>query len=235
MKKIILVLIPALLLIAAAVFHFNKPDRGLRTTEAVYTGLDRAVKGGQLVSNEDPKAILSFAPSFLYLGGQKFVLYGVADTEQYFFVETTHDGETQTLYWIQFEAYLPDNTYQYDYEDSPERLNLNGYDFYLDTAAVESDPNRKRKTGTDGARAREFLKTKGYSIPGNYLYARLVHLTDESRRKELMIIAIENLSSHGLTGSDLQDGGKQAQRWPEMEKDFLQRIRDTLEPMPLQN
>ncbi len=228
MRKIIWVSVPLVLVAAAALVHLYFSDRGRWTTEAEYTGLARSVSENDLVSPEDPEVVMRFGPSFRHLGGQKFVLYGVADTEQHFFVETTADDELQSLYWIQFEAYLPDNSYRYDYEDSPARLNLDGFDFYVDTAAVQSDPDRKRKRGTDGARAREFLKSKGYTIPPNYAYARLVYLTDESRRKELLVIFIDNLDPLGLKGSDLQDGGKAEQRWPEIEQKHLEKIRSTL-------
>lgn len=49
-----------------------------------------------------------------YIGGQKFILYGVADTEQHFFVETDDDDKLTSVYWVQFEAYLPEKPYTYD-------------------------------------------------------------------------------------------------------------------------
>lgn len=227
MKKIVLV--SALVVVAAVIAtHLYFSDRGRWTTEAEYTGLVRSVSENELVSNRDPAVIMRFGPAFRHLGGQKFVLYGVADTEQHFFVETTDDNVLKSVYWIQFEAYLPDNSYEYDYDDSPLRLQFGDYDFYADTAAVQSDPERKRRRGTDGARAREFLQSKGYTFPQNYAYARLVHLTDASRRKELMVIFIEDLAPLGVTGSDLHDDGKDAGRWPEIEQDHLEKIRRTM-------
>jgi hypothetical protein len=170
--------------------------------------------------------ILQFGSSFRHLGGQKFVLYGVADTEQHFFVEATPENRLKSLYWIQFEEYLPNNTYQYDYDDSPSRITLNNYEFYLD-ALVRSEPAKVRP-GSDGALSRQFLQSKGYTFPDHYFYARLVHLTDKSRRKELMVIFIEDLASIGLTASDLDQGGKEAHRWPEIEKKYLEKIKTTL-------
>jgi len=227
MKKIV----PgAVLVVVAAVIaaHLYFSDRGRWTTEAEYTGLARSVTENELSSGRDPAVIMQFGPAFRHLGGQKFVLYGVADTEQHFFVETTDDNKLKSVYWVQFEAYLPDNSYDYDYEDSPLRLQFGDYDFYADTAAVQSNPERKRRRGTDGARAREFLQSKGYTFPKNFAYARLVHLTDASRRKELMVIFIDDLAPLGVTGSDLQEGGKNVQRWREIEKDHLEKIRRTM-------
>ena len=211
----------------------EEQDPGSLTTDPVYADLLRSVSENTLFSSRDPSISMQFHSSFRYIGGQKFVLYGVADTEQHFFVETTADNKLKSFFWIQFEEYLPDNSYQYDYEDSPARLQLGDYRFYLDTAAVHSNPN-KRRSGSDGSLARQFVFSKGYTLPEDFAYARLVYLTDPSRRKELMIIYIENLELLGLTASDLNEGGSEAQRWPEIEKNVLEKIRKilTLDSLP---
>ncbi len=223
------------LLIAAAVVivggvgtaHWYYSDRGRFTTEPEFEGLTRTVAGNDIVSDSDPAAIVRFDPAFRYVGGQKFILYGVADTEQYFFVETDADNVLVSLYWVQFEAYLPDNSYSYNYESSPGRLQLGEFDFYVDTAIIESDPTARRR-GTDGGLTRQFLASKGYSFPKDFAYARLVHLTDETRRKELMIIFIEDLAPQGLTAADLAEGGSDEGRLAEIETRLLERIRNTL-------
>ena len=233
MKKIIL--LSLLLVIAAAGFLAHRYlNRERLTTDPVYTGLSRSVSENELFSPRDPSVVMQFDPSFRHIGGQKFVLYGVADTEQHFFIETTADNELKSLYWIQFEEYLPDNSYRYDYEDSPARLRLNDYNFYLDTAAVHSNP-KKRRRGSDGSLARQFVLSKGYAFPEDFAYARLVYLTDASRRKELMIIFMDNLTLLGLTASDLEEDGKMSQHWPEIEKKNLEKIRSTLTLTPHQN
>ena len=230
-KKIILVAIAVVLAgFAAAQWYFS--DRGRFTTAAEYTDLGRSVSGQDLVSDYDPPSILRFDPAFRHLGGQKFVLYGIADTEQHFFVKTTDDDRLKSVYWIQYEAYLPDEPGTYDYDDSPLRVTLGDYEFFTDTAVVNFDPDRKRRQGTDGARAREFLKKHGYVFPRDFAYARLVYLTDESRQKELMIIFIDDLADYGFTAVELEEGGADVDRWPEVEQAFLQRIRDTLTVLP---
>lgn len=233
MKKTLLV-VAVVVVAGMALAHWYFSDRGRFTTEPEYADLGRSVSGHDLVSDHDPAVILRFDPAFRHLGGQKFILYGVAATEQHFFVETTDDGALRSVYWVQFEAYLPDESYTYDYQDSPLRVTLGDYEFYTDTAVFEFDPHQQRRRGTDGAMARQFLASHGYVYPQQVAYARLVFLTDASRQKELMIIFIDDLASRGLTAAELEEGGVHAARWPEVEQAHLDRIRSTLTVLPLE-
>ncbi|NND83023.1 MAG: hypothetical protein HKN50_11395 [Gammaproteobacteria bacterium] len=211
-----------------AIAHWYFSDRGRFTTMPEETNLGRSVIGNDLVSTYDPALTLRFDSKYQHLGGQKFVLYGVADTEQHFFVETTPDGKLKSLYWVQYEAYLRGKSYTYDYDDSPLRLKLGDYEFYADTDAFRFDPNKKRKRGTDSALVRQFLAGKGYSYPQEVLYARMVYLTDASRQKELMIIFMDDLAAYGTTAADLKDDGAEAEHWSEIERAHLERIKNTL-------
>ncbi len=232
MKKIIG--IGALVIIAGiAVAHWYFSDRGRFTTPAEYTSLARSVEGNDLVSNFDPPARLRFAPHYEYLGGQKFVLYGVADTEQHFFVERREDGWLKSIYWVQYEAYLPGKPYTYDYEDSPLRVRLGDYEFSTDTAAFHNDPTIERRRGTDGAMARAFLAARGLNYPEQVMYARLVYLTDESNQKELMIIFMADLADYGYAAAEVEEGGDQHQYYPEIEQAHPERIRNTLTVLPV--
>lgn len=232
MKRLILI-IGAIVIAGGAIAYWYFSDRGRFTTSPEFTGLRRTVSGNDLISEQDPAVILRFDPAFRHIGGQKFILYGVADTEQHFFVETTNDNKLKSVFWIQYEAYLPGKHDTYNYEDSPLRVTLGDYEFYTDTDVAEFDPHRKRRRGTDGALARQFLASKGYTLPLNFAYARLVYLTDESRQKELMIIFIDDLSSQGLTAAELKVNDTYTARWPEVEQAHLDRIRNTLTVLPL--
>ena len=232
MKRVILIgILVAVTTVAAAHRYFG--DRGRLTTEPEYTGLARNASGNDLVSPEDPAATLRFDPAFRHIGGQKFILYGVADTEQHFFVETTADDTLQSVYWVQYEAYLPSKSYTYNYDDSPLQVTLGDYVFQTDTEAFSFDPNKKRKRGTDGAMARQFLASKGYSYPSEVAYARMVYLTDSSRRKELMIIFMDDLARYGTTAALLTDKGADSNLWAEVERKHLMRIEQSLEVISL--
>lgn len=232
MKKI-LIGFAVLVVAGIAVAHWYFSDRGRFTTPAEYEGLARIPQGNQLTSAFDPPAILRFSPEYEYLGGQKFILYGVADTEQHFFVERRDDGRLKSIYWVQFEAYLPGKPYKYHYEDSPLRLQLGDYPFFTDTAVFYNDPNLKRRRGTDAAMVREFLASKDLGYPEQVVYARIVYLTDESKQKELMIIFMDDLADYGYTAAELQEGGDHEDRYAEIEQAHLERIRNTLTILPI--
>ncbi len=219
MKKILWSL-AAIALLGAIAAHWYYADRGRFTTEPTYNNLQRTVVGNTLSSSADPAIRIRFDESLQYLGGQQFILYGVADTEQYFFARIDDSDRLTALYWLQFEAYRPDNNYRYDYDDSPGRLQMGGFEFYVDTAPVRTDPSRRRR-GTDGALMRRFLAERGYTLPQEFFYARAVHLTDASRRKELMVIFVDDLAPTGESAPDLAPDGPAADRWPAIERAFL--------------
>ncbi|MGI9262371.1 MAG: hypothetical protein ACR2QR_10075, partial [Woeseiaceae bacterium] len=203
--------------------YWTNPGR--LTTSPAFSGFSRSVSGNTLVSQEYPAIEMSFSEQFEYIGGQRFELYGTADVEQHFFVEDYPDGELKGFFWIQFESFLPSNTYSYDYSDSPLLQRIGDFEFYTDTAAGKSNRFFRLGTpGTDGYLARKFAADRGYNMPTNYMYARLVHIPDELSRRELLIIFIEDLAPTGLTGESLREGGTNEDRWKEFEKAHLEKV-----------
>ena len=215
----------AIAVLASIVGYAFLTHPGRLTTRPVESGLRRTVTGNTLVSDADPAVRMTFDDRFEYLGGQKFVLYGTADTEQHFFVEPHPDGRLKSIFWIQFEAFLPDNEYTYDYSGSPLRTQVGTFDFFTDTAAGRTDPIRIEWPGTDGALARSFVADRGYAWPDDFAYARLAHLPDDARRTELLIFFIDDLAPTGRTAAELRAGGADEDRWPEIEAAHLDRIR----------
>src|SRR5688572_659790 len=81
---------------------------------------EREVKRNRLISKSDPAITIQVPRSALYLGAERWDLYDVADCELHLFVEAYPDKTVKTMYWIQFEAYLPTNEHTYDYsKDEP--------------------------------------------------------------------------------------------------------------------
>ena len=203
------------LIIAALSFSFTTPS----VVEAQQT---RTVRGQALISTQLPSVLLEFAKPFKFAGGHSFVLYGVADAEQYFFVDADKDGAIKRMYWVQFEGYLPSNAHTYDYK-STKTVNIGGLEFIADAYArnIKADPGRP---DSDGSRARAFLESKGYRLGSDeVLSQRLVHLVDQEKRNELMIIYLEDLSPMKLTAADVAPGGRANARWDEISKGLLER------------
>jgi hypothetical protein len=182
----------------------------------------RTVKGQVLTSTAMPAVRLEFDKEFKYAGNQEFILYDVARAEQHFFVEADKEGRIKRLYWVQFEGYLPSNTHTYRYQPN-KTVNIGGLDFIADAWARNIKANLGRPD-SDSARARAFLESKGYRLASDDVMSqRLVHLVDETKRNELMIIYMEDLSAKGLTASDLSPGGRAAAQWDDMSKQLLAR------------
>lgn len=182
----------------------------------------RTLEGQVLTSTKAPAVHLEFGKDFKYVGSQSFILYDVANAEQHFFVDADNQGRIKRFYWVQFEGYLPNNTHAYQYK-STKTINIGGLDFIADAYArnVKENPGRPN---SDGSRARSFLESKGFRLASDdILSQRLVHLIDETKRDELMIIYLEDLGWTGLTAADLSPNGKAAARWEQMAKDLLER------------
>ena len=184
--------------------------------------ITRTVAGQVLTSKDTPAVRLEFDKAFKYVGAQSFVLYGVANAEQHFFVDADKDGRMKRFFWVQFEGYLPTNTNSYNYK-SPKIVNAGGFDFFADVypRSLKGDLGRP---DSDGNRARAFLSAKGLKMIGTeFISQPLVHMVDQAKRNELMIIYIEDLSESGLTAADLIEGGSARARWPEISQGLLDR------------
>lgn len=187
---------------------------------------ERRVEGRTISSAHDPAVKIEFGEGFRYVGGQRFILYEVADAEQHIFVDADANGRIRRLYWVQFEAYLPTNTQTYKY-NSTETTTVDAFPFVVD-AAPRSYANYQPRAGSDGERMASLLKAKRYQLPENALWIRLVHLPDASKRRELMIIYLEDLQPAGLAAADLAANGSAVSKWPEMRKQLLRRAESGL-------
>lgn len=148
--------------------------------------------------------------------------------EQHFFVDADENKQINRLYWIQFEGYLPDNQHTYRYQGK-KKASLGKFEFFADAAARKSGPSSR--PDSDSAMFLKFVKEKGYHMAeGDYLSQRLVHLIDDKKRDELMIIYLESLAPMKLTAADLARTGKAASQWEGIAEKLLQR---TLKGMEL--
>ncbi len=152
----------------------------------------RKVQGQTIISPSVPKAELTFAKEFHYVGGQRVNLYNMADAEQHIFVKA-HAGLVDAFYWLQFEHRLPNDTNTYDYPRD-RTTNIGGLEFTYD---VKSWPdyakNNAEDPGSDGEAMTHLLAAHNLVFPKRAVRVRMFHLPTPDRRTELMIIYGEAL------------------------------------------
>src|SRR5882757_1630514 len=177
---------------------------------------ERKVERNAVLSARDPNVRVQFPQPAEYVGADRWNLYDIADCELHAFVDSDAQKNVRRLYWVQFEGYLPskpDLAHQYD---SPRHTSIGGLDFYVDAWVRSKDEQTQQ--GSDRQHIEELIRSKGFNMPAGMMYLRLVHLLDERKRKELMIIYGEDLSPTGLSAADLSQGGKAFGQWPAIEK-----------------
>jgi len=214
--RIILLLLAILI---ARDFRLAAPEQG---SEASSTFPERKAEGNVLTSERDPKVRIRLPESAQYVGADRWVLYDIADCELHAFVEADPQKNVERLYWVQFEGYLPTKPELAHEYDSPRHVQIGGLDFFVDTWVKSNDA--RQRPGSDGEHIRALIRAKGYKLPAGMMCVRLVHLLDEQKRKELMIIYGEDVAATGYTAADLDKGGKaHNDRWPAIEKGLIER------------
>jgi hypothetical protein len=186
----------------------------------------RKVEGSTVVSTQDPAVKIRLPISSRYVGADRWILYSMDDCELHTFVQADSQKNIQRLYWVQFESYLPTRPELHHTYDSPRHTQIGGLDFYLDTWAEPTTEGIK--PGSDVEHLYTLLRTHGYKLPPGMMSVRLVHLLDQQKRKELMIIYSENLAPTGFTVPDLHPGGRASDQWPQIEKDLIDRAEKSI-------
>jgi hypothetical protein len=187
---------------------------------------DRQVSGTAISSSHDPHVLIHLPESAQYVGADRFVLYGIADCELHALVEADAHKNVQRLYWIQFEGYLPSKPDLAHTYDSPSHTTIGGLDFFVDTWPRAD--GEKSQPGSDREHIEALIRGKGYKMPAGMMYVRLVHLLDEKKRKELMIIYGEDLGPTGFTAAALEEKGKSRDHWPALETGLIDRAQKSI-------
>jgi hypothetical protein len=187
---------------------------------------ERRVEQNVIISERDPKVRIELPKSAQYVGADRWVLYGIADCELHAFVEADRQRNVQRLYWLQFEGYLPTKPKLKHRYDSPRHATLGGLDFYVDTWVGANDD--KVTAGSDSEHIEALIRAHGYKMPAGMMYVRLVHLLNEQKREELMIIYGEDLAHTGFAAADLKKGGKEYDQWPAIEEGLVARAENKI-------
>ncbi|HEX8572570.1 MAG TPA: hypothetical protein VF759_07455 [Allosphingosinicella sp.] len=180
-----------------------------------------------LVSHRGEGVTVRVPRKAAYAGGDRFILYGVADCEVHVFVEADARRRVRRLYWIQFESYLPGlQDRRYDYSDGNRRMDLWGAPAWV--RAAPADTSAPGRPGSDRERVLAILKRGGFAVPADVLSVRLVRLLDDPKgtgrgRRELMLMYVEDLAPAGLKAADFATDGKPNARWTGAEAPLIAR------------
>ena len=191
---------------------------------------ERKVVGNVVTSERDPTVGIELPTAVHYVGADRWLLYGIADCELHVFVESDTQKKVRQLYWVQFEGYAASRPDLHHTYDSPEHATIGGLDFYVDTWARTKDASTE--SGSDREHIEALVRAKGYRMPEAMMYVRLVHLLDNEKRKELMIIYGEDLAPTGFTAAELSQGGKAHDRWPGISDALLGRAEKSIKMEP---
>ena len=189
-------------------------------------GPERKVEGNVITSLHDPNVGIELPKSVQYVGADRWVLYDIADCELHAFVEADGQKNVQRLYWVQFEGYVPTKPELKHKYDSPRHATMGGLDFYVDTWVRRKDAEAQK--GSDREHIEALIRAKGYKMPEGMMDVRLVHLLDEQKRKELMVIYGEDVSHTGFTATDLSERGRAFSRWPVIENALIERAKSKI-------
>ena len=191
---------------------------------------ERTVLHNTVVSQRDPAVQITLPSSAHYVGADRFVLQDPSlgpfdDCELHAFVDSQDGRNIRRLYWVQFETYLPSHPTLHHTYDSPRRLTIAGLEFYVDTWV--SSGSASPEPGSDGAHLNALLASRGYRRDDS-MSVRLVHLTDATKRKELMIIYAESLAPTGYTAATLKEGGTEHAAWASIQNGLVRRAEQTI-------
>ncbi|MXP09292.1 hypothetical protein [Pseudoblastomonas halimionae] len=215
-------------------------DPAWETTQPEVTGLPRHYADDVLVSDDNPVAQIKVSDAYDYLGGQKFTLYGTVAVDQYFYVQRDEAGHAQSIIRLQFESVLPGVDHAYDYSDAPLRTQIDGLDFFTLTEAASTGGLLNTlfpygKPGSDRYQAHRFLASHGVEIPGEYAFARLVHIPDEAARHEMIVFFYDDMPNVGIAPENLGPDGAGSEQWADISHDLLAKITTAISFAPAQD
>ena len=215
-----LAFLQGLALASQAPTHAHGSNIQVSATPAARIEANRIVHPSERVTVTLPK-------SAAFIGSERFKLYDVADAEVHVFAEKDAGNGLKTLYWVQFESYLPDAmTTGYNYAEGNARMMLWNTPTWVRAGPVSTGgPTR---AGSDREHVMGILKRAGIGIPAEAMNVRMVQLLDDPHgtgkgMRELMIIYSEDLARTGKTLAQLAVDGKPGLDWAPLEKALIER------------
>lgn len=208
--------------------HLLTPILTALVATAPVAAPERIVAKNRVVSLADPAATVLVPRSAVYVGGDRWPLYDVADCEVHVFVEADTQKRVRRYYWIQFEQYLPTQPDAiYDYSSAVNvRQTIWGETWWR--RARFGSTSETPQAGSDLERVYALITKAGYSLPADIINVRMVHFIDDPNdggkgRKELLLFYAEDMADVGATTSDFIADNKVNAKWAPVEKALVER------------
>jgi hypothetical protein len=178
----------------------------------------RRVVDNVITSHGLPDIKIEVSPDFRFLGELKFTLLDAARVEAFLFVEEDEVHQIKRLFIAQFEAYLPDNNYTYQYPEM-DRVRLGDHDYMTDGGVLILERVVKRRPEGDIAEWVRWMQTQGFDHHrwNELAYRRFVRVVDRVQRSELLLLYFENLRTRAVKADDLLTCGHSDPRVSELE------------------
>lgn len=164
-----------------------------------------------------PDIKIRVADTLRYMGELKFTLMDAARVEMFLFAEDDVNYQFKRIFVVQFEGYLPDNDFRYEYP-ALEQVQLGQHGYMTDGGVLMLDRVMKRRPEGDIAVWVNWLKQQGYDprLWNDMGYRRFVRLVDKSQRNEILLLYFENLYTQEERAEELLRAGESDPRLLEL-------------------
>jgi hypothetical protein len=182
------------------------------TADAQALAPQRTAVGSVVSSPVDPNGQVEILRPATYVGAVRFVLFGAADCEIHLYVDADASKRVRSVYWIQFEAYLPEPpTFRYSHHPAYSPLTMSGLPVYQRARFGQSSD--VPQPGSDADQAFALLRSKGYTLPAETVNVTYKHFLGSDMRKELLLMVIDDMSTTDTTFAELVKDGKLQPAW----------------------
>jgi len=98
----------------------------------------------------------------------------------------------------------------------------------FDVNAGFGPSNNPPRAGSDRERVLALISQAGYHLPPEQMSVRLVNMLDDSKRKELMFIYIEDVALSSTSVEELNTAEGKA-RWEELKAGLIERAKERIQ------
>ncbi|HST03172.1 MAG TPA: hypothetical protein VLQ48_00375 [Chloroflexia bacterium] len=179
----------------------------------------RQVQGHTINSGAQPAIKLRIADDLAYLGSLRFLIKGIAEAEVFLFADADSEKQITRLLVIQFEGFLDNNNYTYEY---PIRntVMLGQHQYVHDTFVYAIAPDLE-EADSDSAQTFGFILKQGYTLPIEIVSCRLIRALDSTRRTEILFSYAEDLSLRGLSADNISSDNRPTPPYAYLEEELL--------------